>query len=82
MYQPSLIAEDTVASYEHLVSNCLSEDFNFEHISQDFFCFLSVKGTVLRAQSLQVKEPWALDAQNHSGLEALSPSFLCYVASY
>lgn len=47
MYQASLIAEDRVASYEHLVSHCLSEDFHLEHISQDFFRFLLAKGMVL-----------------------------------
>lgn len=82
MYQASLIAEDRVASYEHLVGHCLSEDFHLEHISQDFFCFLLAKGMVLSPEPAGQGNPGPSMPRTTPGLGSLSPSFLCYVVAY
>jgi len=38
MYDTALVRNCTVTSNEDVIGNCLTEDFDFEDVSDDFFC--------------------------------------------
>lgn len=39
MYKPTLVRNCTITTNEDVIGNRLSEDFDLEHIRDDFFCF-------------------------------------------